>query len=71
MKQVTIRQPQEVVTIFRELKVRTEQDQWVGYPELEEFFQKNYYIEDFTQTVIGNERYMITFIFRKYHGNQK
>lgn len=58
--------PQEVVTIFRELKIKSEEKQWVGYPELEEFFEKGYYIENFTQTVIGNERYMITFIFRKY-----
>ena len=61
---------QEVVTIFRELKIKSENKQWVGYPELEEFFEKDYYIEDFSQTIIGNERYMITFVFRKYSRNQ-
>lgn len=63
-------QPQEVITIFRELKKENEEKQWVGYPELEEFFQKGYYIENFTQTTIGNDRYMITFIFRKYSSAQ-
>jgi hypothetical protein len=61
---------QEVVTIFRELKSKSETKQWIGYPELEEFFDKDYYIEDFKQTIIGHERYMLTFIFRRYSATQ-
>ena len=46
-------QPQEVITIFRELKLKNEEKQWIGYPELEEFFQKGYFIEYFTQYLLG------------------
>lgn len=56
---------QEVMTVFRELVVRTEQNQWLDYPELKQFFDKGYHIEAFQQMVIGNERYLITFIFAK------
>ncbi|HYG49791.1 MAG TPA: hypothetical protein VD905_02760 [Flavobacteriales bacterium] len=63
-------QPQEVITIFRELKLKNEEKQWIGYPELEEFFQKGYFIEYFTQIPIGNERFMITFLFKKHTDRQ-
>lgn len=62
--------PQEVITIFRELKTKDEEKQLESYPELDPFFEKDYYIESFNQTVIGNEKYMITFVFRQYHPAQ-
>ncbi|HEY6162951.1 MAG TPA: hypothetical protein VI112_17100 [Bacteroidia bacterium] len=57
--------PQEVITIFRNISEHRDSS-WTGYPELEEFFNKGYYIEDFKQTLLGEERYMITFTFRKF-----
>jgi hypothetical protein len=59
--------PQEVVTIFRNVMDKTNEQQWIGYPELEEFFNKGFYIETFKQSIIDSERYMITFTFRKFN----
>lgn len=60
--------PQEVITIFCNIKPGSEKDQWVEYPQLEQFFKKGYYIQDFKQTVLDSGRYMITFSFRRYSG---
>jgi hypothetical protein len=58
--------PQEVITIFRNISEVSASDQWIGYPELQEFFDKGYYIEEFQQTAIDSNRFMITFNFRKF-----
>jgi hypothetical protein len=58
--------PQEIITIFCRLQEPNDK-QWRDYPELDEFFKKGYYIEDFKQTLIGTDRYMITFAFRKFN----
>jgi len=59
--------PQEVVTIFRDVKQKSENHDYVVYPEIEKFFENGFYIEDFKQTLIGTDRYMITFTFRKFN----
>jgi hypothetical protein len=57
--------PQEVVTIFREVNPKNSEGKWVLYPKLKNFFEKGFYIESFQQALIGTERYMITFSLRK------
>ena len=58
--------PQEVITIFRNIGDVTDSS-WRGYPELEDFFNKGYYIEDFKQTLLNEKMYMITFTFRRFN----
>ncbi|MCE3229037.1 MAG: hypothetical protein K0S32_3588 [Bacteroidetes bacterium] len=59
--------PQEVITIFCDIKQKDTEQQWVDYPQLFEFFNKGYYIESFKQSIIGSDRYMITFTFRSFN----
>ena len=59
-------EPQEMITIFRKIKSEGDQKQWTDYPELHDFFKQGLYIEDFKQTMISADRYMITFSFRRY-----
>ena len=56
---------QEVVTIFSDIppdaRMKT-------YPELEEWFSKGMYIEDFVQTQSASTgKYVITFLLRYYN----
>jgi|LauGreDrversion4_2_1035121.scaffolds.fasta_scaffold176623_2 hypothetical protein len=59
--------PQEVVTLFRDVNIKSNEMQAIHYQELEDLFKLGFYIENFQQTVIGADRFMITFVLRKFN----
>jgi hypothetical protein len=59
--------PQEVVTLFRDVNIKSNEMQAIHYQELEDLFKLGFYIENFQQTVIGSDRFMITFVLRKFN----
>lgn len=65
---------QEVITIIAEIpneQIGKNRIAIKTYPELDSFFEKEMYIESFTQTLISNETYILTFIFRYYNTYNK
>jgi hypothetical protein len=59
--------PQEVITLFRDIKDKNNEAPVIHYPELEDLFQKGFYLESFNQTIIGTDRLIITFVLRKFN----
>jgi hypothetical protein len=59
--------PQEVITLFRDIEDKNNERPLIHYPELEDLFQKGFYVESFNQTIIGTDRLIITFILRKFN----
>jgi hypothetical protein len=58
---------QEVITLFRDIKAKSNEMPSIHYQELEELFQKGFYVESFNQTMVGTEQLIITFILRKFN----
>ena len=59
--------PQEVITLFRDVQLKNLEEQAIHYSELEDLFKLGFYIENFQQTMIGPDRFMITFVLRKFN----
>ena len=59
--------PQEVITLFRDVQLKNLEEQAIHYAELEDLFKLGFYIENFQQTMIGADRFMITFVLRKFN----
>jgi hypothetical protein len=59
--------PQEVITLFRDINLKSSEEQSIHYKELEDLFKLGFYIENFQQTNIGTDRFMITFVLRKFN----
>lgn len=61
---------QEVVTILSKVSfedVTKEKNHLKLYPELNEYFEKEMYIESFSQMYITSGKILLTFIFRSYN----
>lgn len=63
---------QEVVTILSKVSfedVTKEKNHLKLYPELNEYFEKEMYIESFSQMYITSGKILPTFIFRSYNSS--
>ena len=67
LNKTNIIKPQEVITLFRDINVKSHAQQAINYPELEDLFQKGFYVESSNQTFVGADRFIITFILRKFN----
>ncbi len=67
-ERVTIK-PQEVITLFRDINVKGDEAQAIHYPELEDLFKDGFYVESFNQAFVGTDRFIITFVLRKFNKN--
>lgn len=63
----TITKSQEVITLVRNVPTKGDETQPIYYPELEMLFQKGFYVESFRQTMLGTDRYMVTFNLRTFN----
>jgi hypothetical protein len=61
--------PQEVITLFRDIKIKGDEAQAIHYPELEDLFKDGFYVESFNQAFVGTDRFIITFVLRKFNKN--